>query len=71
MWCLQMSLMDPNKAKREERTRRRNAGFTLRQVWVHRDDRKAFDEMVDRLPHNDRYQRPKKSRVVKMPGMTE
>jgi len=54
--------------KQDERTRRRNAGFKLVQVWVHDLDRPMFKEFVDDLPHEDRYVRKPVGRPLKMPG---
>lgn len=65
-----MSLIDPNKAKRDERERRRNAGFVLKQVWVHKADTEEFKRAVESLPNNDLYSPASRVRKPKMPGMS-
>ena len=63
-------IKDPNRHKRAERERRRNAGFVLKQVWVHKGDMDLFTEMVDKLPNNDLYEPPVVKQKPKMPGMS-
>lgn len=63
-------LKDPNRHKRAERERRRNAGFVLKQVWVHKEDMELFTAMVDTLPNNSLYEAPTPKRKPKMPGMS-
>lgn len=45
--------------KRRERVHRRKLGFVARQVWVHEDDREAFDDFVVNLPKNKDYKNGK------------